>query len=575
MESHTVGKKQCPRCAENGNDTSHDNLVMYSDGHGYCFACEYYHKGDSMNTYAGKKEESKFKTLQGVYTNINERGLTEKACRTYGYGVANINGKDVHIANYYSNNKLVAQHLRGPNKQFHWTGTPRGCELFGQHLWKDKGGRRVIVTEGEVDCLTVYQLMGYTYPVVSLTNGAANAVKDVKNNLEFLSSYNEIIIMFDQDDAGKEAAKAVAELLPVGKCKIATLPFKDANECLMKNNSKAVVTASWEAKTYSPDEILHVSNLPDLSDTESDVWAFPFDKLTDFLVGQRSGEITLWASGTGSGKSTLLRELMIHHLSENRSVGAIMLEESPQETMDDLISLMINKPVRPIRAARTMNQLRKKMNKSPIHVDIIDDLTDEEYADARSKLCESSLYIYDHLGNNAMKNLLARMEYMAVSLGVDVIVLDHITAAAAGLVALGHNKDVEGGSSERIIIDTLMKELRALSVRTGVHVDIVSQLKKTDKSYEEGSRITLQDLRGSGALASVPNTVIALERDRQNADSTVANTTIVRVLKNRLTGKSGVACCLHYDHNSGRMREVEFGIQDGNISLADNPFKGT
>jgi twinkle protein len=208
-----------------------------------------------------------------------------------------------------------------------------------------------------------------------------------------------------------------------------------------------------------------------------------------------------------------------------------------------------------------MNELRVKMGKSPIDIGFVNEFSNEEYAEARKKLCATSLYIYDHLGNNAMQNLLARMEYMAVSLKVDVIILDHITAAAAGLMGLNY-KDVEGGSSERLIIDTLMKELRSLAVRTGVHIDIVSQLKKTDKAYEEGDRITLQDLRGSGALSSVPNTVIALERDRQNQDERIANTTIVRVLKNRLTGRSGVATALYYDRSTGRLQEIEVAFND-------------
>jgi twinkle protein len=208
-----------------------------------------------------------------------------------------------------------------------------------------------------------------------------------------------------------------------------------------------------------------------------------------------------------------------------------------------------------------MNELRVRMGKHPINIDFVNEFSDDEYAEAKRKLSETSLYIYDHLGNNAMQNLLARMEYMAVSLKVDVIVLDHITAAAAGLMGVS-DKDIEGGGSERIIIDTLMKELRSLAVRTGVHIDIVSQLKKSEKAFEEGDRITLQDLRGSGSLSSVPNTVLALERDRQNQDQTLANTTIVRVLKNRLTGRAGVATALFYDRNTGRMREVDVAFND-------------
>ena len=149
---------------------------------------------------------------------------------------------------------------------------------------------------------------------------------------------------------------------------------------------------------------------------------------------------------------------------------------------------------------------------------------------------------------------------MAVSLGVDVIVLDHITAAATGLMS--GDSDYDNNSNERLLIDSIMKELRGLVSRTGVRIDVISQLKKTNKAYEEGDRITLQDLRGSGSLSSVPNTVIGLERDRQNPDTKIANTTVIRVLKNRLTGKAGVATCLYYNHISGRLEELNWAQDD-------------
>lgn len=553
-------KTACPRCQANGNDTSGDNLAVYED-HVYCFSCKYF-KGESMEVQEPPPIKD-LKPLNGRVTDLSDRGIDEKTCRLYGYQLTTINGKEIHIANYYCNGNLVAQHLRGPNKQFAWKGNVKGVELFGQHLWKSSGGKRLIITEGEIDCMTVNQVLGGTWPVVSVPNGAQSAVKAIKENLAFVTSYAEVVLCFDMDEPGQDAAHAVADILPPGKCKIVKLPYKDANECLVANHSKQLVSAIWEAQHYSPDEILHVSKVSNDMEEISNVrvYPFPYDNLSEFLIGQRSGEITLWASGTGSGKSTILRELMHHHLEEGRSVGCIMLEESPQETMDDLISLMLNKPVRAIRACRMMNELRTKMGKSPINMTILDDLTEEEYQSAKRKLCGTNLFIYDHLGNNAMTNLLARMEFMATSLKVDVIILDHITAAAAGLMGLS-DKDIEGGGSERVIIDTLMKELRSIAVRTGVHIDIVSQLKKNDKSYEEGDRITLQDLRGSGALASVPNTVVALERDRQNGDDKIANTTIVRVLKNRLTGRAGIATALFYDHRTGRLQEIGFAMNE-------------
>jgi len=523
---------------------------------------------EEMAMHRIKEESNGLRFLQGSLKAIGDRKITEETVRKFDYETLDHNGKCVEISSFYRDGTCVAQKLRGPNKTFQWRGQSSNVPLWGQHLWKSSGGKMIVITEGEIDCMTVSQLNGNRWPVVSLPNGAAGAARAVKDNLEFVSSYESIILMFDQDEAGQEAVKAVADVLPPGKCKVAKLPYKDANECLMKNKGKVVVNAMWEAQQYSPDEIVHVSQIANEGIEDTRVYPFPFDNLSEFLLGQRSGEITLWASGTGSGKSTILREIVYNHLQEGRSVGAIMLEESPQETVDDMVSLLLNKPVRAIRAKKIMNELRIKLGKDPISIDIIDDLTDDEYANARKELETNSLYIYDHLGNSGLKNLCARIEFMAVSLGVDVIVLDHITAAAAGL--LSTDSDFDGGSSERLLIDNIMKELRSLVSRTGVRIDVVSQLKKTIKAYEEGDRITLQDLRGSGSLASVPNTVIALERDRQNPDSAIANTTIVRVLKNRLTGRSGVATCLLYDHGTGRLKEIDFAFDDTGKVLTDN-----
>ena len=102
--------------------------------------------------------------------------------------------------------------------------------------------------------------------------------------------------------------------------------------------------------------------------------------------------------------------------------------------------------------------------------------------------------------------------------------------------------------------------------RTGVHIHIVSQLVKA-MVFEEGERITMQDLRGSGSLASVPNTVIALERNRQDPDEMVKNTTTVRVLKNHLTGKCGIASALYYNHNCGRLESRDRESDAGNVTF--------
>ena len=89
----------------------------------------------------------------------------------------------------------------------------------------------------------------------------------------------------------------------------------------------------------------------------------------------------------------------------------VMLEESPLETRDDMVSLIMNKPVRSIRAAEMMNKLRVSMGKEEISVET-GTFEEGEYEAALGQLAATKLYIYDHLGQNAMANILARIEYI-------------------------------------------------------------------------------------------------------------------------------------------------------------------
>jgi len=146
--------------------------------------------------------------------------------------------------------------------------------------------------------------------------------------------------------------------------------------------------------------------------------------------------------------------------------------------------------------------------------------------------------------------VLARVEYMAQALACDVVFIDHVTAMVAGM---------DRNGSEREAIDKTMKDLRSVVERTGVHIDIVSQLNRLDgKSAEEGGQISLKNLRGSGSLGSVSNSVIAIERDQQAEDPEDRRIIKVRSLKGRFTGNTGVAGYLKYNPFTRRLEEAEW-----------------
>lgn len=463
--------------------------------------------------------------------------------------MARLGNEIVEVSNYVHDGQIVAQHVRGKGKKFRWQGDTDNLELFGQHLWEGRG-KRVVVTEGEIDCMTISMLWNNRWPVVSLPNGVSSATKYIKANMEFLVGYDEIVLCFDNDEVGRKSAQDAAALLPPGKVRIAQTPRKDANEHLLKDDTQALLSAIYEARQYQPDGILHVGDITVGDAPVQAKWSFPWANLTRSLMGQRSGEMTLWASGTGSGKSTVMRELAYHHLCRGRRVGMLMLEESPLETLDDMIALRLSKPVRQIRAARELNNLLVEEGSEAIDFGFPDDLTEEEYEEARKFYAGLPLYIYDHHGTNEFNSVVSRIEYMAAALECDVIFVDHITLVAAGM---------ERNGSERECIDEVMRKLRSIVERTGVHLDVVSQLNRLDgKAAEEGAQISLKNLRGSGMLGMVPNNVLGIERNQQAEEPEERQIVRVRSLKGRFLGDTGLVGVLRFNRETRRLEEADW-----------------
>lgn len=192
---------------------------------------------------------------------IAPRGINKDTCVKYGYQIGELNGKPCHVANYRNlDGTQVAQKYRFADKSFHCNGSPN--YFFGQNLWPN-GGKKLVITEGEIDCLTVSQLQGNKWPVVSLPSGAQSAKTIFKKQLEWLSSWQEVVVMFDEDKAGREAAESVAHILPAGTCKIARLSMKDPNEMLLANKGEEVIQAFWNAKVWRPDDIVDGTELYD------------------------------------------------------------------------------------------------------------------------------------------------------------------------------------------------------------------------------------------------------------------------------------------------------------------------
>jgi twinkle protein len=107
------------------------------------------------------------------------------------------------------------------------------------------------------------------------------------------------------------------------------------------------------------------------------------------------------------------------------------------------------------------------------------------------------------------------------------------------------------GEGERKDIDRLMTKLRQLAEKTGVGIIAIVHLRQPEgKPHEEGGRVTLSQLRGSGSLKQLSDNVVAIERNQQGSDP---NQSVIRVLKCREFGETGVTDVITYNPITGRL----------------------
>lgn len=524
IKSKLIRHTSCDKCG------SSDANALYEDGSQWCFSCETYsHPDKERNSVVIQQQPRQTQMLtRGITEALSERSISEATCRTYGVTIQN----NKQFYPYYDQSgKHVANKVRHPDKNFHSEGQLQPAGLFGQQLFQ-QSGKYITITEGEIDAMSAYEMLGSKWAVVSIKNGAQSAVRDVKAQFEYLNRFENIVLCFDADEHGQKAANAVAQIFEPNKCRIMHLAMKDANEYLKANQRELFTKAWWEAKPYTPAGIVNLKDFDGLYDKDNrETVPYPYKGLNDMLYGMRTGELVTFTAGTGAGKSSIIRELE-HHLLNNTdsNIGIISLEENIKQTIFHLMSVQASKRL-------YIDEVRDKVPEELLR----------EYE--RATVGTGRVFAFDHFGSIQTEEILARVRYMIKALDCRYIIIDHLSILVSGLE----------GEDERRNIDKMMTQLRSLVEETQCCMLLVSHLRRAngDKGQEQGVQISLSMLRGSHSIAQLSDAVIAMERDQQASDPIVSNTTTIRVLKNRYAGETGIGTYLLYDRETGRMTEID------------------
>jgi len=544
--SKIIGDAACPQCREMGRDSTGNHLMLFDDGNKYCNRCHYFESKDGTQTRERgddvvKEEKLSFYDVKELPVfGIPHKGIKIDACEHFGIRTE-FNGQgepDRTWYPHYTNGKLDGYKSKDRDKSFAAVGNLKGGELFGQSVTRT-GGAFLVVTEGEDDACAVWQclsdrtdLAGWTPAVVSLTHGASGALKDISENLEFISAFNRVILCFDEDDEGRRAVEKVCPIL-AGKVYVTKLPEKDANDMLLAGKGDELKWAIVKhAKKYQPDGIINGSDTWERYKHSSNIQcvAYPeeWGDLNRMTYGFRPGSIVTITSGTGLGKTQVCRELKYHvWKTTDWSIADISLEEDVGDSVGGIMSLHMGRRLH-LPDVQVQEEHERKVH-------------EELFGSGRFSF-------YDHFGGMDDESLFNKLRYFGAT-GHRAIFLDHLSIIVSEYAA-------EGGERERI--DTVMTKLAKLAKELEVVIFLVVHLRKegSGRSFEQGAVPSLDDLRGSGSIKQLSWDVIALSRNQQHYDPYCRNVSKLTVLKCRFTGRTGPAGYLKFDEDTGRMLAV-------------------
>lgn len=432
-----------------------------------------------------------------TYEYLPIRGIEREALRFYDAKTkVDRDGKPISIGFKYPNGSYKVRNLS--EKSFYTQGDIGKSGLFGRDKFDARSHKYVTITEGELDALSLYQVLGKV-PVVSVQS-SSSAVRDCTVDHSWLNSFERIYLAFDADAPGRDAAEAVAKLFDYAKVYLVKFTkYKDANEYLQHGEEAELKNIWWNSRKYTPEAIK--STLADFeailkAETKPGV-SYPFPTVTEMTYGIRTGETVLITAPEGVGKTEVIHAIEHHLLKETSdNVGAIFLEVPQKRHLQNLAGIELRRPAHLPDSG----------------------CSEGEVLAAVEKILQKDdrLYLYNHFGSVDPERILDTIRFLVSACGCRYILLDHISMVVSGLA----------GEDERRTLDYLATKLEMMPRELDFAMVVVSHVND------------LGQTRGSRYISKIADVRIDLRRDLEN------NSPIVEFFikdKNRFGGVTGPA----------------------------------
>lgn len=455
-----------------------------------------------------------------TYEYLPFRGITKETMAFYDAKTKCINGKPSNIIYRYNDNAIKIRYLNSKSEHpFSSQGDISTAGVWGKDKFSAGSAKAITITEGHEDAMSIFQIMGSKYPVVSVQSSTV-AKRDCIQDRDYLNSFERVYICFDNDEAGRKATAEVASLFDFNKVyHVKLTKYKDANDYLQRGEGSDLSKIWWNSKRFLPEGVISsISEMEELVTKEPKRGVpFPFETLDRMTYGIQKGKIVLLTALEGVGKTEIMRSIEYNLLKgTDENVGSIFLEEPAERHLQGLAGIEL---------------------KSPLHLPGCSVSESEKRAAIRRVVGKDDrLHLYSSLGSDDPDVLLDTIRFLATSCQCGYILLDHITMVVSGRGA---------GSDERKELDYVSTHLEMMAQELNFALIIVSHVNDEGKT------------RGSRNIGKTASVRIDARRDIEEGSNLIKLT----ISKNRQGAHTGPAGELEFDYSTYCLKEKRVEVE--------------
>ena len=358
----------------------------------------------------------------------------------------------------------------------------------------------LLITEGEFDTLAAIEA-GFKN-AASIPSGVNSTNNWIAANWTFLEQFEEVIIWFDNDEAGIKGAREVFNRLPnsvvkIVRCEVAN----DINELLHKFGKLAVLKQIEKASTPALDGVATLDMIEDFDVHEAETLKTGIEYIDEKLVGMVFGSLNVLSGRNGSGKSTILNQIYIAEaIAQGYKTFLFSGELVAGNVKYWLLQTLANEEQFAEYTAKDGHKYKKVTIQSKEK--IVNDMKDK-------------FFLYDN-DDYRIEAIIEKMTILAKRYNVRVFVIDNLMTLESTV------KDKYEAETD------IVKKLKSFAKKYNALVHLVAHPRKS-----MNEEIEKDDVAGSANITNLADYVTTISRAK---DEEIEYDAILKVLKNRHTG---------------------------------------